>query len=83
MIQLNRRGFVAATLGVACGCAAAAPAFAQAAGAKYVCPPCGCSQDGKEFDKPGVCPDAACGMVLIPKPEGAPPAPKPPQGAAL
>ena len=79
--MLARRLF----LGAACACAAAPTflaqaAFAQAAdpqpaGTKYVCPPCGCSQDGKEFDKPGVCPDPACGMTLVPK---TPPAPPPP-----
>ena len=73
-------------LGAACACAAAPLAFAQSAeqtpGGKYVCPPCGCSQDGKEFDKPGVCPDPACGMQLIPKPAPDPAAP-PPAGAGL
>jgi hypothetical protein len=72
--MLVRRTF----LGVACACAAAPLAFAQSppqppAGGKYVCPPCGCSQDGKEFDKPGVCPDPACGMTLVPKTPPAPP----------
>ena len=32
---------------------------------KYVCPPCGCAADGKEFDQPGGCP--ACGMQLMEK----------------
>ena len=32
---------------------------------QYICPPCGCSEDGKVFDKPGVCSD--CFMVLTPK----------------
>jgi hypothetical protein len=54
-----------------------APAFAQSPPApspdgQYVCPPCGCSQDGKVFDKPGACPDPACGMMLIPKPADPP-----------
>ena len=72
--MIARRTF----LGVACACAAAPLAFAQTpppADAKYVCPPCGCSQDGKEFDKPGICPDAACGMQLIPKPPPGPTTP--------
>ena len=30
---------------------------------KYVCPPCGCDSDGKEFDDPGYCP--SCGMQLV------------------
>src|SRR5687767_673359 len=28
----------------------------------FVCGPCGCVDDGKHFDKPGLCP--SCGMVL-------------------
>lgn len=28
---------------------------------QYVCPPCGCPQDGKHFEAPGVCPD--CNMA--------------------
>lgn len=32
---------------------------------QYVCPPCGCSEDGKTFDQPGAC--SACGMALIEK----------------
>ena len=43
---------------------------------EYVCPPCGCDQDGKVFDKPGFCPAVGCGMELIPKPAD-PPAPAP------
>ncbi|HEV7690634.1 MAG TPA: heavy metal-binding domain-containing protein [Hyphomonadaceae bacterium] len=44
---------------------------AEAAPAKkWVCPPCGCAADGKEFDAPGRCPD--CGMDLIEKPEDKP-----------
>ena len=65
--------------GAACACAAPGLAAAQAAPRKYVCPPCGCSADGKTFEAAGDCP--ACGMPLIPKPadppkEAAPPAPK-------
>ena len=70
--MLARRIF----LGAACACAAAPLAFAQSSDGTYVCPPCGCSQDGKDFDKPGVCPDPACGMTLIRKAATAPsPAP--------
>jgi transcriptional regulator GlxA family with amidase domain len=32
---------------------------------EYVCPPCGCSNDGKVFNAPGSCP--VCGMSLVPK----------------
>ena len=72
--MLARRIF----LGAACACAAAPLAFAQSADGKYVCPPCGCSQDAKEFDKPGTCPDPTCGMQLIPKPKPSPATPQPP-----
>ncbi len=34
---------------------------------RFECPPCGCSNDGIEYDQPGVC--SACGMFLAPKPE--------------
>ena len=30
---------------------------------EYVCPPCGCGNDGKVHDKPGAC--AVCGMPLV------------------
>lgn len=30
---------------------------------EYVCAPCGCTEDGKHFDKPGTCSD--CGMNLV------------------
>ena len=33
---------------------------------KYYCPPCNCSRDGILFDKPGICPDSACTMDLLP-----------------
>ena len=33
----------------------------------YMCPPCGCDNDGKDFPAPGPC--TACGMPLIEKPE--------------
>ena len=69
-----RRSFLKLGLGVACACAGAGVAFAQvpAPGQKYVCPPCGCSADDKEFDAPGVCP--ACGQLKpyqIPRRTGA------------
>ncbi len=59
---MNRREFVVAgsfTLAT----------FALCAGAQekkqYVCPPCGCSNDGTAHNEPGNCP--ACNMVLIEK----------------
>lgn len=30
----------------------------------YVCPPCGCTMEGRLFSSPGVCP--VCGMTLVP-----------------
>jgi hypothetical protein len=84
----TRRGFLrAGMIGAACACvavgagggvarAADAPPDAQKGG-KWVCPPCGCAADSKEFDAPGSCPE--CGMELIPKPApkaAAPTAPK-------
>ena len=84
MPALSRRAFAGL---VACACLPATIALAQATtqppaptppSGKYVCPPCGCSQDGKVFDKPGVCPDPECAMPLIPAPEQPPsPAPAP------
>ena len=71
-MTLASRRFVlqGALFGVACACAAVGAASAQTAapkpGQKYVCPPCGCAADAKEFDAPGVCPE--CGMPLVPKP---------------
>ena len=81
MPALSRRLFLGAGV-TACGCLAVAAAFAQSPPApspsgQYICPPCGCSQDGAVFDKPGVCPDSACGMTLIPKPADPPAGPKP------
>jgi hypothetical protein len=70
-MAMSRRLFAAAA---ACGCVAPAWAVAQTSpSGKYVCPPCGCDQDGKVFDKPGFCPAVGCGMELIPKPADAPP----------
>ena len=71
MCNSDRRHFLAmslVTLGVAAGAAGIAGAALAAEGpAKkvYVCPPCGCAADGKEFDAPGPCP--ACEMPMIPK----------------
>ena len=73
MTVLTRRAFAGLA---ACACLPVA-AMAQTpppASGKFVCPPCGCSYDGKIFDAPGVCPDAACGMTLI----AAPTQPAPP-----
>lgn len=68
-----------ALFGLACGCLGVGAAYAAEAPApsptgKYVCPPCGCAADGKEFDKPGACPE--CGMPLVPKTAAPPTAPK-------
>jgi putative intracellular protease/amidase len=60
--------FAAAVLTVLAGATLVAcvdEARAEKPAAKYVCPACGCTADGKEFDKPGNCP--ACGMPLVEK----------------
>jgi hypothetical protein len=74
MCEAHRRRFLAHGLGLgAIGLAVAAgPGFAQQDGVpaqpgqKWICPPCGCPSDGKDFDQEGVCP--SCSMPLIPKP---------------
>ncbi len=85
MLVSSRRHLIqGAILGVACACVAPRLAFAAQSPPteKYICPPCGCAADGKEFDAPGACPE--CGMPLIPKPaeskpkDGAPTPPKAP-----
>jgi hypothetical protein len=74
-----RRMLQGGLFGVACACVAPRLAFAaDSPTGKWVCPPCGCAADGKEFDKPGTCPE--CGMDLVPKPapkDAAPAQPKP------
>jgi uncharacterized protein (TIGR01244 family) len=59
---MNRREFVVAT-----SFAIGTLALRSAAQEKklYVCPPCGCSNDGTTHNEPGSCP--ACGMALIEK----------------
>jgi uncharacterized protein (TIGR01244 family) len=59
---MNRREFV-----VAGSLTLATVALSAAAQEKkqYVCPPCGCSNDGTAHNEPGNCP--ACNMVLIEK----------------
>lgn len=59
---MNRREFV-----VAGSLTLATLAISTSAQEKkqYVCPPCGCSNDGTAHDQPGNCP--ACNMVLIEK----------------
>ncbi len=78
MVPASRRRVLAGGLfGVACACVAPrfAYAYEDSPTGKWICPPCGCSADGKDFDKAGDCP--ACGMPLIAKPkDAAPPAPK-------
>ena len=78
----RRRALQIGFLGAVCACAAPRLAFAaDSPSGKFVCPPCGCSADGKEFDKAGECP--ACGMPLMPKPSEAPkPASPPPKARA-
>lgn len=67
-MQSSRRSLLGRGLALAaCACVAATPARA---GGKFICPPCGCAMDGREFDAPGLCP--ACGMTLVAKPPPAP-----------
>ena len=68
MCNSDRRHFLAMSV-VALGAAAGAAGMAGAALAAdtpakkvYVCPPCGCAADGKEFAQPGACPE--CGNPL-------------------
>jgi len=77
-----------AVFGVACACAAGLAAAQPASpptspSGKWVCPPCGCAADGKDFDAPGACPE--CGMPLVAKaaekPKDGPAAPKAAGGA--
>jgi uncharacterized protein (TIGR01244 family) len=59
---MNRREFVVA--GSLTLATLALPTAAQEK-KQYVCPPCGCSNDGTAHDAPGNCP--ACNMVMIEK----------------
>ncbi|MEM6538264.1 MAG: hypothetical protein AAF668_11110 [Pseudomonadota bacterium] len=65
MTHLSRRSVVVSTLALA-ACSRGLSAHG-AAPEVFICPPCGCSQDGTEFDTPGPCPD--CDMTLMPKNE--------------
>jgi len=83
MTHASRRFVLQGALfGVACACAAGGAVSAQTPpptpGQKYMCPPCGCENDGKEFDAPGVCPSAGCGMTLIATPSAGPKSSGPP-----
>jgi hypothetical protein len=77
MCNSDRRHFLAmsmvtlAAVTGAAGLAGAAMAAETPPKKVYVCPPCGCAADGKEFPEPGNCPE--CGMPLVEKkPEAAP-----------
>jgi len=59
---MNRREFVVAGSFTLATLALSASAQEKK---QYVCPPCGCSNDGTPHDAPGNCP--ACNMVLIEK----------------
>jgi hypothetical protein len=81
MCNSDRRHFLAmslVTLGAVC-IGGAALATETAPKKVYVCPPCGCAADAKEFPEPGTCPE--CGMTLVEK--TAEPAKPAPQEAAL
>jgi hypothetical protein len=74
MCEAHRRQFLARTLmlGAVGAFGAVGGAWAQSSepGVKWICPPCGCAADGKEFDAAGDCP--ACNMPLIHKPTAPP-----------
>jgi hypothetical protein len=81
MCNSDRRHFLGMSLVAVGAVCIGGAALAAETGPKkvYVCPPCGCAADGKEFPEPGACPE--CGMPLVEKkPEPAKPAP---QDAAL
>lgn len=88
MCNAHRRRFLSTSLGLG-GIGlmlAAGPSLARQGqapaqpGQKWICPPCGCPSDGKDFDQEGVCP--SCSMPLIRKPAAPDPArnPEPPPG---
>ena len=67
MCNSDRRHFLGmamVTLG-AVGIAGVALAADPAPKKTYVCPPCGCAADGKDFPEAGNCPE--CGMPLVEK----------------
>jgi hypothetical protein len=72
MSRIARRSLLQFSLAGAavCACVGLRSSFAQSGSTAYVCPPCGCAMDGKEFAAPGACP--ACGMALMPKPQAEP-----------
>jgi uncharacterized protein (TIGR01244 family) len=59
---MKRREFVVVG---SCGLAALASGAIAQEKKQYVCPPCGCSQDGEVHDEPGSCSD--CNMALVEK----------------
>ena len=59
---MNRREFVVAGSLTVAALALSTPAQTKK---QYVCPPCGCTNDGTAHNEPGNCP--ACNMVLIEK----------------
>jgi len=74
-LSSRRHVLQGAFLGVACACAGARIAYAAdttSPTGKWTCPPCGCPNDGKEFDAAGVCSAPGCGMDLVPVPKPAP-----------
>lgn len=79
-MSLSSRRFVlqGALLGAACACAGVRGAYAadtpqSSPTGKWTCPPCGCPNDGKEFDAAGVCSAPGCGMALVAVAKPAPP----------
>lgn len=76
-VSTRRLVLQGALLGAACACAGAHVAYAADAPktsptGKWICPPCGCPNDGKAFDAAGTCSAPGCGMELVPAPAPAP-----------
>lgn len=65
----RRRALLGAAMAAGVGASLPLPGAAIAGAghphAPFVCPPCGCRMDGREFAAPGICP--ACAMTLVPK----------------
>jgi hypothetical protein len=83
MCNSDRRDFLRRSIVTLAAVGIAGAAFAAdpepKKGKVYVCPPCGCAADGKEFPAPGACPE--CGMPLVEK--GAAPAQLSVQGRSV
>jgi len=87
--EAHRRQILTRSLGLgfgAIGLMVAGQSLAQQdqtpakAGQKWVCPPCGCPSDGKDFDEEGVCPSCSMPLMRKPAPAESTKDPAPPPG---